>query len=218
MMGGGREAIFFSSSRYFITEVKALPFSLRYLVPSDGESPPDQRNTSLSYESRVLGRLAFIFLTYITMGTLLSRVTSVVSIGTILASSLATSLVSAASEFLPYAEALADNGIINTQSTEAGYRLSDSITRAEMAKIAVNLAGVEPTGCLGTMYSDVTTSNTLCAYVEAAADAGIVSSAFANFRPSALVTRAEMVKMLLGAVGELPNSMSAGYLDVNSSL
>lgn len=152
------------------------------------------------------------------MGTLFTRVTSVVSLGTILASTLATSVAGAVSEFLPYAETLATNGVINVQPNEAGYRLADSITRGEMAKIAVNLAGVIPTGCLGTMYSDVTTSNTLCAYVEAAADAGIVSSAFANFRPSALVTRAEMTKMLLAAVGQSPSATSAGYMDVPESL
>lgn len=152
------------------------------------------------------------------MSTLLTRVVSTVSVGTILVSTYATSVVSAASEFLPYAELLASNGIINTQVAESGYRLADSITRAEMAKIAVNLAGVVPTGCLGNMYSDVPTSNSLCAYVEAAADAGIVSVNYSNFRPSDLVTRAEMVKMLLGAVGQSTSATSAGYMDVTSSL
>ena len=36
---------------------------------------------------------------------------------------------------------LADKGIITTQSTTAGYRLDDTITRAEVAGIALKLRG-----------------------------------------------------------------------------
>ncbi len=51
------------------------------------------------------------------------------------------SITLAASEFSPYAESLAMSGIISVQPTEAGYRLSDTITRAEITKIAMGLAG-----------------------------------------------------------------------------
>jgi hypothetical protein len=125
----------------------------------------------------------------------------------------------AMSEFAMYAGELADAGVISTQSSEAGYRLSDNITRAELAKIAVNLAGEEATECAGDVFGDVTSSmGDLCGYVEAAAEAGIVSAANNNFRPMDLVTRAEMVKMLLAAKGVAPTDVSAGFADVSASM
>ena len=141
------------------------------------------------------------------------KIASTVTVVTLLATTLSASVVSAASEFLPYAELLADNDVIGTQSTEAGYRLGDTVTRAELAKVAANLGGYAPTDCTG-VFADVTsTLGDLCGYVEALADAGVVASA-TNFRPSASVTRAEMVKMLVGVVGEEGSSTDAGYMDV----
>lgn len=142
-----------------------------------------------------------------------TKIASTVSVAALLATTLSASVVSAASEFLPYAELLADNDVIGTQSTEAGYRLGDTVTRAELAKVAANLGGYTPTSCVGT-YADVTSSlGDLCGYVEALEEAGVVASA-TNFRPTASVTRAEMVKMLLGVVGEEPSTEDAGYMDV----
>lgn len=153
------------------------------------------------------------------MGNFSTKMTSAVGIVALLASSMSASLVSAASEFAPYAEALADNDVISAQSTEAGYRLGDTITRAELAKVTANLGGYAPTDCTGTVYGDVGTSlGDLCGYIEALAEAGVVSTANANFRPSASVTRAEMTKMLLGANGESASETSAGYMDVTSTL
>lgn len=141
--------------------------------------------------------------------------TSTVSVVALLATTMSASLVSAASEFLPYAEVLADNGVIGTQSTEAGYRLGDNLTRAEVAKLSANLGGYTPTSCAGDVYSDVTsTLGDLCGYIEALADAGVVSTANATFRPNAPVTRAEATKMLLGSVGETGSDVDAGYMDV----
>jgi hypothetical protein len=118
-----------------------------------------------------------------------------------------------------YAEELATAGVINTQASDAGYRLGDNITRAEMAKIAVKLADGAAAECAGNVFSDVTASlGDLCGYIEAAADAGIVSTANAKFRPADLVTRAEMVKMLLAAKGVAPTDVSAGFSDVTASL
>ncbi len=142
-----------------------------------------------------------------------TKIASTVSVAALLATTLSASVVSAASEFLPYAELLADNDVIGTQSTEAGYRLGDTVTRAELAKVAANLGGYTPTDCVGT-YADVTSSlGDLCGYVEALEEAGVVASA-TNFRPTASVTRAEMVKMLLGVVGEEPSDTDAGYMDI----
>ena len=150
------------------------------------------------------------------MSNFSTKLASSVSVVALLAASTSASLVAAASEFLPYAQALADNGVIATQSTEAGYRLGNSVTRAELAKVVANLGGYTPTECAGDVYSDVGSKlGDLCGYVEALADAGVVSTSSAMFRPNANVTRAEMVKMLLGALGETASTTDAGYMDLN---
>ena len=149
------------------------------------------------------------------MSNFLTKLTSVVGIATLVAVSASASLVSAASEFLPYAEVLADNSVISAQSSEAGYRLGNNITRAEIAKVVANLGGIEATTCSGDVFSDVGAGlGDLCGYVEALADAGVVSTASATFRPTANITRAEMVKMILGALGETGSDVDAGYMDL----
>lgn len=155
------------------------------------------------------------------MASLFKKVTSTVSAFAVVATAVGSTLTaSAASEFAAYADALAGAGIINTQTTEAGYRLGDNITRAEMAKIAVKINGAEVATATDKMYSDVTTAKLgdLAGYIETAANAGIVSKANAKFRPLDLVTRAEMVKMLLAAKGVATTETSAGFSDVTSSL
>ena len=150
------------------------------------------------------------------MSNFLTKLTSVVGVATLVAVSTSASLVSAASEFLTYAEVLADNSVISAQTTEAGYRLGNNITRAEIAKVVANLGGIEATACSGDVYSDVGAGlGDLCGYVEALADAGVVSTASATFRPSANITRAEMVKMILGALGETGSDVDAGYMDLD---
>lgn len=155
------------------------------------------------------------------MASLFKKVTSTVSAFAVAAAAVGSTLTaSAASEFAAYADALAAAGIINSQTTEAGYRLGDNITRAEMAKIAVKLNGAEVEEATDMMYSDVTTAQLgdLASYIETAANAGIVSKANAKFRPLDLVTRAEMVKMLMAAKGVETSDVSAGFADVDSSL
>ena len=149
------------------------------------------------------------------MSNFFTKLTSAMGVATLVAVSTSASLVSAASEFLTYAEVLADNSVISAQSTESGYRLGNNITRAEIAKVVANLGGIASVPCSGTVYSDVGSRlGDLCGYVEALADAGVVSTASATFRPSANITRAEMVKMILGALGETGSSTSAGYTDL----
>jgi len=155
------------------------------------------------------------------MSSFSRKVTSAVSVLAITLSAVGTSLTAFAanSEFLPYADALATAGIIKKQDAEAGYRLGDKITRAEMAKIAANIAELDAKECTGKIYSDVTTSlGDLCGYIEAAADAGFVSKTNAKFRPLDLITRAETVKMLLGAKGIASSDVAAGYKDVDAKL
>jgi len=81
-----------------------------------------------------------LFYPYIFMSNFLTKLTSAIGVATLVAVSTSASLVSAASEFYEYAQVLAENAVISTQSSEAGYRLSNNITRAEMAKVVANLA------------------------------------------------------------------------------
>ncbi len=149
------------------------------------------------------------------MSNFSTKIASTVSVVALVATAMSASLVSAASEFLPYAELLADNAVIGTQTNESGYRLGANVTRAEMAKVTANLGGYTPTSCTGTTYGDVgAILGDLCGSIEALAEAGVVSTANANFRPSAPVTRAEATKMLIGAVGEAGSSTDAGYTDI----
>ncbi len=151
------------------------------------------------------------------MSNFFTKLASTVGIATIVVAGTSASLVSAASEFLPYAEALATNSVIGTQSSESGYRLGANITRAELAKVVANLGDITATECTGTVFSDVGTSlGDLCGSIEGLADAGVVSTSAATFRPNANVTRAEMTKMILGALGETPSDVDAGYMDVAS--
>jgi hypothetical protein len=155
------------------------------------------------------------FYPYIIMSNFSTKIASTVSVVALVATAMSASLVSAASEFLPYAELLADNSVIGTQTNESGYRLDANVTRAELAKITANLGGYTPTSCTGTTYGDVgAILGDLCGAIEALAEAGVVSTANANFRPSAPVTRAEATKMLIGAVGEAGSSTDAGYTDI----
>lgn len=153
----------------------------------------------------------------------LRKTVSAVSALAIALSTLAPALsVSAASEFVPYADALAAAGVIKKVTTSEEYRLSDSLTRAEMAKVAVNLkmlkdSSLTLSNCTGTTFGDVNSSlGDLCQYIETAASIGMVSMANANYRPKDNVTRAEMVKMLLNSQGITPTDVDAGFSDIAS--
>ena len=126
------------------------------------------------------------------------KFTSLVSVFALAASVVAPAITSAASDFLPYADYLAGKSVIKS-TDEAGYRLTANITRAEMAKVAANIAGLKIQPVDGKVFGDVSANlGDLAQYIEAMASAGYVAKN-ANFRPMDLVTRAEMVKMLLNA-------------------
>ncbi len=121
------------------------------------------------------------------------------------------------SVFKPYAEILADYGVISNQSNEAGYHLGDNMTRAELAKIAANIGWYVVSNCSGTVFTDVnSTLGDLCGAIETLAEAGVISSANASFHPYASVTRGETIKTLLVALGETGSSTDAGYLDTTN--
>jgi len=152
------------------------------------------------------------------MSNLFKKVTSTVSVVAVVASAMGSTLIaSAANTFTPYADALATAGIISKQANEAGYNLGNNVTRAEMAKVAVNIKKADVKECTGKVFSDVTaTLGDLCGYVEAAANAGLVNKTAAKFRPLDLVTRAEALKMLLSAKGIAPITEDQGFKDLGS--
>lgn len=148
------------------------------------------------------------------MSTLFKKATATAGVFAIVASSMSATFAATTSEFLQYADALATAGIIN-KNTEVGYRLGDSLTRAEMAKIAANINGATPDVCTGVVYFDVTANlGDLCGYIEAASAAGLVSKTQAKFRPLDKVTRAEATKMLLTAKEIPPTTIDAGFKDL----
>jgi hypothetical protein len=143
------------------------------------------------------------------MKKLISFVTSL----SLAATAVAPAFTAAASEFSGYADYLAGKAVIKT-TDEAGYRLGDKITRAEMAKVAANLAKLTLKPTDGKVFGDVTDKlGDLAQYIEAMATAGYVAKN-ANFRPMDLVTRAEMVKMLLKAKGVMPTDEDMGFTDI----
>lgn len=97
--------------------------------------------------------------------------------------------------FLPYAQLLADNSII-TSATESEYRLTDKMTRGELARAAANLGGFVPVACQGNIYDDVDTAVVECGYIEALALAGMIDMT-TSYRPGAYVTKIDTVELLL---------------------
>ena len=83
------------------------------------------------------------------------------------------------------ATSLANKGVINKVDTVADFRLDATITRAEAAKVAAEIAGITPnTSCEG-KFSDVsatTPNDWVCGYVEALLEEGLLS-ANENYNP-----------------------------------
>lgn len=162
----------------------------------------------------------FYFLTYrIPMSTLFKKVTSAMTVGAVIASTLATSIVAAASGFLPYAEALADAKVITKSSTEAGYRLADNALRQEVAgmMMALNKATYADNFACANKFSDVSATKPnswICKIVETALSKGLIS-ANAKFRPEDKITRAEALAMILKGQGiEITAASKSSFNDV----
>lgn len=117
---------------------------------------------------------------------------------------------------------LASKNIITQQSTAAGYRLDDSITRAEVAGIALKLRGTTlPEWYVCKKYfSDTLKNDWICRATELAADAGLVSRANATFRPQDKITRAEALAIIIKAGGLSDHSPlidpGMSFIDANS--
>jgi hypothetical protein len=68
--------------------------------------------------------------------------------------------------------------------------------------VAANIAGIEPINCQRriALYQDSRSSEAFCGYIEALVRENIVSRDIPRFRPTALATRAEVVKIMSKAV------------------
>lgn len=116
-----------------------------------------------------------------------------------------------------YADLIADYSIINKQSSADWYRLNNTLTRAELAKIASNLWGMSIKNCSWKIFTDVqSTLWDLCGYIETLADAKVVSTSNKYYRPNDTVTRAEAIKILLGVIWAWKSNINAGYMDANN--
>lgn len=99
---------------------------------------------------------------------------------------------------------LGDKGIITKQLNAFGYRLDDTITRAEVVGISLKIKWVtlpEKYTCKN-YFSDVkydVVNNWKCRAVEIAADNGLVSRNNKIFRPQDRITRAEALSILIKA-------------------
>ena len=105
---------------------------------------------------------------------------------------------------LEAANKLASLGVIVDQSANpADYRLGDTVTRREIAKVAVKVAATqgvtENTECRGD-FADLSADDWGCKYAETLLDNGMVA-ANANFNPDANITQAESLKMMMNAAG-----------------
>jgi hypothetical protein len=78
-------------------------------------------------------------------------ISAIVGVSLLMTSVVYMNSLSAGSEFLSAATTLSDASIISSQD-ESGYRLGDTITRAELAKVAANLGKYTPTSCMGSYY------------------------------------------------------------------
>ena len=144
-------------------------------------------------------------------------------IGMFLSGGIVGYFLLAANEFLPYAQKLASDGVILEQTTVEGYRLGATITRAELVKIAMVLSWNDQNDCRELSeytYPDVDKSyGDLCGYIEWAAALSIIRSGNGvSFRPKDSITRAELSKILLSAVGIEPITSAPLYADVGDSL
>jgi hypothetical protein len=101
--------------------------------------------------------------------------------------------------FAPYIYRLLAEGVI---SANEYYNPSDSVTRAEAAKILVNAFDYELDATGGPTFSDVEADNIFYLFVETAANNGLVNGyGDGNFGPNNNITRAEAAKVLAMATG-----------------
>ncbi|MBD2846834.1 DUF4430 domain-containing protein [Paenibacillus sp. IB182496] len=89
----------------------------------------------------------------------------------------------------------------------------DEITRAEFAKLLVEVFELKGAGGSRTPFRDVQTQDWFYSYVNAAHATGIVTGYGDRFRPSAAITREEMAVMLARALDLAPADSASSYAD-----
>jgi hypothetical protein len=135
---------------------------------------------------------------------LFKRTTASVALIALVSSVFTTGVSAASSDEIAAASALATKGYINTQANVSDYNLDMFISRAEISKVAANVAELSASASCEDKFADVsatTPNNWVCGYVEALLANGFVS-ANANYNPNANLTQAEAVKLMLTVAGE----------------
>lgn len=116
---------------------------------------------------------------------------------------------------LEYVEDLRTRSIVKGKS-ETSFGVDDSITRAELTKIALLAFGVEVDASVTVSGFNDGDGDWYTPYLAAAKEAGIVSGYEGEvFKPNAEINRAEALKILLGASGrDLATDMVAMFSDL----
>jgi hypothetical protein len=120
--------------------------------------------------------------------------------------------------YAPFVEDLVDQEVVAGYPDET-YRPSNSLNRAEIAKIVVELFDLEvPTNVTANPFPDVDKDAWFAPYVSAAKGATAVGGyPDGSFNPGGVVNRAEAMKMILAASGvEIPDSATSNFSDVSS--
>lgn len=141
-----------------------------------------------------------------------------------------SSILYAYSEFYQYAISLAKTSIIKSQSREADYRLSDTLSRAEAMKLVLKSAGISQRNCMdfpesGLSFLDVGRVHwDLCGYIEWAVAVGIVPVRQNRlFSPNMAIDRATFVYSMVTAYDHAkpglipPHSGESYYTDIPAS-
>jgi len=136
---------------------------------------------------------------------LFRKVIASVTLTALVISTGATSVSAYSNDDLTAANGLANAGVIkNNSANPANYNFAGTLTRAEAAKIAVNLdSEISANTTCANKFADVTatTPNTwVCGYVEALLGAGKIS-ANAKYNPNSNLSKAEATKLMLEATG-----------------
>ena len=134
------------------------------------------------------------------MSNLVKKITSAVA-GLAVVFSIVSPIagVSAAYTSLEAANKLATLGVIVDQSANpADYRLGDTISRREMAKVTMNLSGSDVTDSCQGSFSDLPSSDWGCKYAEAGLSEGFFA-ANSNFRADANISKWEALKNVMKA-------------------
>lgn len=113
-----------------------------------------------------------------------------------------------------YIEKLAMHGIIRNA---INYSPDNNLTRAEFVKMVVNALGIDVAGMTAS-FADVPTTHTLSPYIAAAVEAGLINGDVDMFRPNDSITRAEAMKILVLALGNIPTPvLDSSFADVDPS-